>query len=149
MNHSAILKVTAAAIAVVQLGLGLGYLLAPAPFHGLLGLSVAPGWTAWPFAMLGARFLALGFGMILVVRDPFANRGWIQAMIIVQAIDWVMTVGSLLAGTVTLGQVATAPFLPIVFIAGLLIGYPRQATTSAASGAAGSDSQRPALIAER
>ena len=136
MNNSTILRVTAAVIAVSQFGLGLGYLLAPATFNGLLGLSVAPGWTAWPFAMLGARFLALGFGMILVVRDPVANRAWIQAMIVVQAIDWVMTVGSLLAGTVTLGQVATAPFLPIVFIAGLVVGYPRQASRTLAAGTA-------------
>ena len=136
MNNSTILRVTAAVIAVSQFGLGLGYLLAPATFNGLLGLSAAPGWTAWPFAMLGARFFALGFGMILVVRDPVANRAWIQAMIVVQAIDWIMTVGSLLAGTVTLGQVATAPFLPIVFIAGLLVGYPRAASHTLAAGTA-------------
>lgn len=127
MNKTRILKTTAAVIAIAQFGLGLGYLLAPAAFNGMLGLSVAPAWTAWPFAMLGARFLALGFGMVLVVRDPIANRGWIQAMIAVQALDWVGTMVYLLAGTVTLSQVATASFLPVVFIAGLVAGYPRKA----------------------
>ena len=127
MDRTTILKTTAAVIAISQLGLGLGYLLAQAAFNGLLGLSAAPAWTAWPFAMLGARFLALGFGMLLVVRDPFANRGWIQAMIAVQAIDWLATMTYLLAGTVTLGQVATASFLPVVFIVGLVAGYPREA----------------------
>ncbi len=127
MDRIRILKATAAVIAIAQFGLGLGYLLAPAAFNGMLGLSAAPAWTAWPFAMLGARFLALGFGMLLVVRDPIANRGWIQAMIAVQALDWVGTMVYLLAGTVTLSQVATASFLPVVFIVGLVAGYPREA----------------------
>ena len=127
MDRIRILKTTAAVIAIAQFGLGLGYLLAPAAFNGMLGLTVAPAWTAWPFAMLGARFLALGFGMVLVVRDPFANRGWVQAMIAVQAIDWVGTMVYLLAGTVMLSQVATASFLPVVFIVGLVAGYPRAA----------------------
>lgn len=126
MNRSSILRTTAAAIAIAQLGLGLGYLFAPAALNGMLGLSGAPAWTAWPFAMLGARFLAFGFGMLLVVRDPLANRGWIQAMIVVQALDWVGTVVNLVAGTVTLGQVATASFLPVAFVVGLVAGYPRQ-----------------------
>lgn len=125
MNRIGTLRLTVAAIAIAQVGLGLGYLLAPSAFNGLLGLSTAPAWTAWPFAMLGARFLALGFGMLLVLRDPVANRGWIQAMIAVQALDWGGTMGALLSGSVTLGQVATAPFLPVVFVAGLVLGYPR------------------------
>ena len=125
MNTTRILTTTAALIAIAQFGLGLGYLLAPAAFNGLLGLTAAPAWTAWPFAMLGARFLAFGFGMLLVVRDPWANRGWIQAMIAVQALDWIGTMVYVLAGTVTLSQVATASFLPVLFVVGLAAGYPR------------------------
>lgn len=125
MDRIGILRATAGVIAIAQFGLGLGYLLAPAAFNGMLGLSTAPAWTAWPFAMLGARFLALGFGMLLVLRDPIANRGWIQAMIVVQALDWAGTIVALVSGSVTLSQVATASFLPVVFVAGLVIGYPR------------------------
>lgn len=62
--------------------------------------------------------------MILVAHDPVANRRWIPAMILVQALDWIVVVGALAAGGVTLGQVATAPFLPILLILGLAIGYP-------------------------
>ena len=47
-------------------------------------------------------------------------------MIAVQALDWVGTVVNLVAGTVTLGQVATASFLPVVFVVGLVAGYPRE-----------------------
>lgn len=137
MDRIRILKTTAAVIAIAQFGLGLGYLVAPAAFNGVLGLSAAPAWTAWPFAMLGARFLGLGFGMLLVVRDPLANRGWIQAMIAVQALDWIGTMVYLLAGTVMLSQVATASFLPVVFIVGLVAGYPRAADRPQTAGFAG------------
>lgn len=69
----------------------------------------------------------------IVLRSSPKRRGstsrsrTIQAMIAVQAIDWVGTMVYLLAGMVTLSQVATASFLPIVFIAGLVAGYPRAA----------------------
>jgi hypothetical protein len=115
MFRTRFLQGTALVIAVVQFGFGLAYL---------------PAWTGWPFGLLGARFLALGFGMMLVARNPTANRGWIQAMIFVQAVDWFVVVISLLRGVVTLAQVAVAPYLPIVFIVCLLIAYPRQSTES-------------------
>ena len=41
--------------------------------------------------------------MLLVVRDPSANRGWIQAIIAVQALDGIVTVSGTLAGTTALG----------------------------------------------
>lgn len=75
--------------------------------------------------------------MLLVVHDPFANRGWVQAMIGVQALDWVGTMVYLVSGTVTLSQVATASFLPIVFIVGLVAGYPREADRPRTAGFAG------------
>jgi hypothetical protein len=130
MFRTRFLQGTALVIAVVQFGFGLAYLFAPAPFQAALGLTHLPVWTGWPFGMLGARFLALGFGMLLVVRNPTANRGWIQAMIVVQAVDWLVVVIALLRGVVTLAQVATAPYLPIVFIVCLLIAYPRKSTES-------------------
>lgn len=71
--------------------------------------------------------------MLLVVRRPFANRSWIQAMILVQALDWLATVANLARGTVTLAQVGTASFLPLLFIAGLALGYPREAPAAVAA----------------
>lgn len=43
LNRTSILKTTAAVIAIAQFGLGLGYLLAPAAFNGMLGLRLRPG----------------------------------------------------------------------------------------------------------
>jgi len=125
MRRTTILKATAYAIAAAQIALGSAYLLVPAGFDRLLGLSTAPAWTTWPLQMSGARFLAFGFGMLLVARRPLAHRGWIQAMIAVQALDWISTVTNVARGTVALAQVGTASFLPLLFVAGLLIGYPR------------------------
>ncbi len=125
MGNAAVLKATAYAIAIVQIVLGAAYLFGAERLHDLLGLSAAPSWTQWPLAMMGARFLAFGFGMLLVARNPIGHRSWIQAMIVVQAIDWLATVVSLSTGIVTLQQVGTASFLPLLFIGGLVVGYPR------------------------
>lgn len=124
MTRPNLLKGTALFIALVQLILGLGYLFAPAPFHRVLGLEGLPAWAGWPFGMTGARFLAFAFGMLQVARKPWEHRVWIQAMVGVQLIDWLATMKYLLAGTLTLAQVSTASFLPLVFIALLLIAYP-------------------------
>jgi len=118
-------------IAVVQLILGLIFLFAPQAFPGLLGLVPAPGWTDWMFAQFAARALAFAYGMGLVLRDARRHADWIRAMIGVQIIDWIGTVMALVAGKVTLAQVATAPFLPILFVLVLALELRRQASTQA------------------
>lgn len=126
MMKRRIAKGTALFIAVVQIILGLGYLLAPAPFHASLGLHGLPDWAGWPMGMSGARFLAFGFGMILVFRNPATHRSWIQAMIFVQAIDWLVTMYYVFSGAVTLAQVSTASFLPLIFILALAVTFPKK-----------------------
>jgi hypothetical protein len=133
------LQIVLAFIGVVQLVLGVVFALAPAQFGAVLGLTAAPTWVYWMFGMLSARALGFAYGMFLAARDPERHIGWIQAMIGVQAIDWLATMYFVLAGAVTLAQVTTASFLPLVFI-GLLVGfYPRQ--QSAALTSLGSRSQ--------
>jgi len=134
MTRQRLLQGTSLGIALVQFFLGGAYLFAPAAFQASLGLTHLPAWAGWPLGMLGARFFALGFGMILVFLNPWANRGWIQAMIIVQAVDWLVVVANLVSGTVTLSQVAVAPVLPIVFIVCLLVTYPREHAVGLAIG---------------
>jgi hypothetical protein len=75
--------------------------------------------------MGGARFLGMGYGMFVAMRDPMKHRAWIQAMIGIQAIDWLATIANLLSGAISLSQASTATFLPIVFIVALLVFYPR------------------------
>lgn len=102
-------------IGLVQLVLGIAFLV-PAGFQTMIGLEDAPGWVNWILVMFGARALGFAYGMFRASRDPRGNREWIRAMIGIQAIDWIGTISYLVAGTVTLAQVTTAAFLPIVFI---------------------------------
>ena len=115
-----------ALIAIVQLILGVAFVLAPQQTAAMLGLAPAPGWTDWMFSQFGARALGFAYGMALVLRDARRHAAWIKAMIVVQAIDWIGVMLALVEGKVTLAQVATAPFLPILFIIVLAIELRRQ-----------------------
>lgn len=111
-----ILKPTLVVIGVVQLVLGVVFLV-PGLFASTMGLEEAPEWVNWLFAMLGARALGFAYGMFLASRNPRRHIAWIQAMIGIQAIDWIGTIAYLITGAVTITQVTTAAFLPLVFIA--------------------------------
>lgn len=117
-------------IALVQAVLGGGFLLAPADMAQMLGLPAVPGWANWMFGMMAARFLAVGAGMVLAAQDPVRHRAWIAAMIGIQLIDWIVTMRYVLTGVVTLAQVSTASFLPVIFVLLLWRGWPRAATPS-------------------
>lgn len=125
MERLRLLKFTLRFIALVQIVLGIAFLLAPMRSAALLGLSAAPMWTAWLFGMMAARFLGFGYGMIVAARDPVQHRAWIGAMVFIQAIDWLVTLYYLSTGAVTLAQVTTAAFLPAVFILLVVSVYPR------------------------
>lgn len=109
--------VTLKSIAIVQIILGVAFLFAPTGTAHLLGLAPAPGWANWLLGMTAARFLGYGFGMLLAARQPQVHRGWIQSMIAVQLTDWILTLVYLARGEVTLAQVSTAAFLPVIWIA--------------------------------
>lgn len=110
------MKIVLWVIATVQLVLGIVFLI-PGLFEQVMGLDPAPEWVNWMFAMLAARAFGFAFGMAVAARHPNQHRTWIVAMIGVQAVDWVGTLAYLVTGAVTLAQVTTAAFLPIVFIA--------------------------------
>ena len=125
-RHPRLLAFTLRFIAVVQALLGLAFLAAPEATSRLFGLPPAPGWTNWLFGMMAARFLGYAWGMWLAAKDPVTARPWITSMIAIQAIDWLVTLKYLAAGAVTLAQVSTAPFLPVLFVIALAIGLPRK-----------------------
>jgi hypothetical protein len=127
MSRHQTLTFTLRFIAVVQFALGAAFLLAPRPAAQLLGLAPAPAWTDWLFAMMAARFLGFGYGMWLAARAPHAHRAWIRAMIAIQSVDWIATIYYLSAGAVTLAQVTTAAFLPVLFVLVLLLAFPQRA----------------------
>jgi len=128
------LRVTLYVIAAFQLVLGAAFLVSPRGTAALFGLPEAPGWTGWLFAMMAARFLGYGWGLIVAARDPAHNRAWIDSMAMIQVIDWLATVGYLASGEVTLRQVATASFVPLLFALALVRfrprGLPAQSTSS-------------------
>jgi hypothetical protein len=114
-------------IGVVQVFFGVLFVLAPTRAGDVLGLGdPAPGWVAWLFVMMGARFLGFAAGMFWAARDPAAHVGWIDAMIGVQVLDWIGTVVFLAGGDIPLPNVASALVLPVVFVAGLLWWHPRR-----------------------
>lgn len=113
-------------IAVVQLIIGALFILSPSTFPSLFGLPAAPAWTDWIFAMFGARALGFAYGMLVALKDIRRHATWLTAMIIVQAIDWVGTLLSVHGAKVTLAQVSTASFLPVLFIAVLAFELNRQ-----------------------
>ena len=125
------LRITLGFIGVVQLILGLVFLFIPTQFASFVHLAAVPGWVPWMFAMFSARAIGFAYGMFIAMRQPEAHRTWISAMIVVQAIDWIVTVYFLLQGVVTLPQVSTASFLPVIFIAVLVTRYPRPNTATA------------------
>lgn len=110
-------------IAVVQIVLGV-ILLVPDLPETALRLESAPGWVNWLLAMAAARSLGFGYGMLVAARSPERHLPWIRAMIGVQAIDWIGTIAYLVTGTVTLAQVSTAAFLPVIFIVVLVTRTP-------------------------
>lgn len=117
-------------IAIVQVVLGLGFSLAPESTAALLGLTPAPGWANWLLGMMAARFLAFGYGMWMAARAPEQAHRWIGCMVFIQAVDWLVTVKYLYQGAVTLAQVSTASFLPLIFIVMLWLGRPASSTTT-------------------
>ncbi len=122
-----ILRFMLIVIAAVQFFFGALFTFTPASAGGLLGLEPsAPGWVHWFFVMMGARFLGYGVGMLVAARDPLSHQSWINTMIGIQVIDWVATVGYLMAGDLPLGNVASALILPVVFVATLLWWHPRR-----------------------
>ncbi len=122
-----LLRATLIFIALVQFVLGAAFLLAPQAAVHTLGLSATPDWANWLFGQWAARCIGFGIGMLVAARNLAQAAPWIWAMIVVQALDWGVTLKYLLAGAVTLPQVSTAPFVPILFIVLLLIAMPRAA----------------------
>ena len=125
------LSITLWIIAVFQFLLGAAFLFAPSATASALDLATAPGWANWMFAMMGARFIGFGVGLVAAAQDPSRHRLWIEIMIGIQAIDWLATLVCLAKDDVTLGQVTTAAFVPVLFVIALVRWRPRTSTPAA------------------
>lgn len=112
--------------AAVQFILGFIFLFAPGFFPKTLHLPLAPAWTDWMFAMFAARAFGFGYGSLIALKDLRKNASWLSAMILVQAVDWIATIYSVLAGKVTIMQVSTASFFPLIIMITLALELRRQ-----------------------
>lgn len=122
-----ILRSTLIIIGIFQLVLGLVFTVAPAATNDLFRLvGDEPAWVDWLFIMMGARFLGFAYGMFRAAGAPEAHVGWINAMIGVQTVDWLATVGFVATGALTLGQVTTAAIVPPVFVALMVWFHPNR-----------------------
>lgn len=127
--HPTLFKFTLLTIAAIQVALGVAFLLAPAHAAVLLGLTpAAPAWADWLFGMMGARFIGYAYGMLLAARSPDSARAWISSMAFIQLADWLVTLKFVMLGAVTLTQVSTASFLPVIFVIVLVFCRPRATT---------------------
>jgi len=118
-------------IGVVQIVLGLVYLLVPMQFLALLGHSVPAADIAYPLGMLAARFLAYGLGMFFIARAPEKNSFWINNMILIQAVDLAVGIFYTATGVVGLALSGFPMFNATLFIILLMVWRPK--TTTAVS----------------
>ena len=114
-------------IGVVQLVLGIGFLLAPSALMGAMGLSVPAQDVNYMLGMLGARFVAYGIGMFWIARDPEQNLFWIYNMLLIQVVDLAVGVVYTVNGTVPLAVSAFPMFNATVFIILLWVWRPKSA----------------------
>lgn len=89
-------------IAILQLLLGLGFLLLPGPLLQAMGHSPVPEDLQYPLGMLAARFTVYGMILFAVSRKPEEHLLWIDGMIMIQFIDLAVGIFYTLRGVVPL-----------------------------------------------
>ena len=130
MDKNSVLKFTLYFIGIVQIGLGLSFLLTPKMYPQMVNLAQAPDWVNWMLSFGSIRMIGFGIGMFIAAQDSIKYKALIQIMIGLQIMDWIGTVLYISLGAVTLAQVSTASFLPIIFLVLLVYSYPRANTVS-------------------
>ncbi|WP_339915416.1 hypothetical protein [uncultured Brevundimonas sp.] len=122
-------------VAISQLVLGVLTLFVPAQFFDLIGLSTPPADNQYMLAMLGARFLAYGFGLIVLARSTEIKSFWIWNMVAVQLIDLAAGIYYTANDTLTLSVSAFPMFNAALFAALLTVfAWPLAARRSVGSG---------------
>jgi hypothetical protein len=122
------LRILLRVVGVIQIVLGLFYLLAPAFFLEAIGHTVPADDLFYPLGMLAARFLVFGVVFIYIAQDPMQHRLWITAMIFIQLIDLAVGVFYTATGVVAISD-SLFPMFNATWIAGLLYFWrPRHET---------------------
>lgn len=127
------LKVFLMIVGVVQIVLGILYLIFPHELLHSMGHTIPMDDINYPFGMLAARFLAYGVGMFVIAKAPNENRFWIMNMVFIQLVDLAVGIFYTLNGTITL-SLSGFPMFNAMLIASLLwIWRPQRPSTSKAT----------------
>ncbi len=119
------LNVLLRVIGVVQLVLGMLYLLIPLRFLAMMGQSVPQPDIAYPLGMLAARFLAYGMVMLFIAHQPEKYLFWINNMLLIQVLDLAVGIFYTVSGSVELSHSAFPMFNASLFIVLLTLWRPK------------------------
>lgn len=124
------LKIALYLVAASQFVLGALTLFVPSFFLSAMGLTPPAPDNGYVLAMLGARFVAYGIGMIWLARQAEPDRFWVRNMALIQLLDFAAGAIYLGVGIVPLGVVAFPMFNAALF-AGLLLTFGRRRAATA------------------
>lgn len=122
------LKIVLWLVAASQFILGALTLFAPSQFAGWMGLPVPPAGDGYLLAMLGARFVAYGVGLIWLARQTVPDRFWVGNMVLIQLLDFAAGAAYVASGNVPL-VAAAFPMFNAALFALLLWFFGRQSAT--------------------
>ncbi|PRC94048.1 hypothetical protein [Solimicrobium silvestre] len=114
-------RITLRVIAIIQMLLGLAYLIVPNLFLHQLGHSQPAPDLLYPLGMLAARFLAYGAGFWIISSAPEKHVLWIRLMALIQLIDLLVGAFYTVQGVVPV-SLSAFPMVNAVWI-GLLCFY--------------------------
>lgn len=118
------LKALLVVVGILQVTLGIAYLLAPNALLRWMGHSAVAADIAYPLGMLSARFLVYGALLLAAARNPAESRLLIAGMIWIQAIDLAVGAYYTLSGTVGLSLSAFPMFNATAILALLWLWLP-------------------------
>ena len=108
-------------VGVIQIALGLAYLLVPDLFLIKMGHSLPAADLHYPLGMLASRFLAYGVGLWIISKNPEKHVLWIRLMAFIQLIDLAVGVYYTVTGVVPM-SLSAFPMFNAIWI-GLLLAF--------------------------
>jgi hypothetical protein len=121
------LKIVLWIVALSQFVLGALTLFLPLQFAGWMGLPTPPAADGYLLAMLGARFVGYGLGLVWLARQPLPDRFWVRNMALIQLLDLAAGLVYVAAALVPLAA-AVFPMFNAALFATLLWVFSRPST---------------------
>ena len=122
-------------VGVIQIALGLAYLLVPDLFLMKMGHSLPAADLHYPLGMLASRFIAYGAGLWIISRNPEKHVLWIRLMAFIQSIDLVVGIFYTITGVVPV-SLSAFPMFNAVWIGLLFVFWKPASRASLETGCA-------------